>query len=714
MAAPRIHQPHAVYTARLWGDEWTEQPGVYCDSFSYAAAPDVSEAVLSFNYGKKLEANSGEFVTKGIKEGWGGLFVKVELQQTTEADPEALPRKWIGVIVHITDNRQGLLTASSSPAGVPTGQQKFHCRGLEFVLQRTIVDSSFVKKVGGDEVQVGRAIGFNLGPGRSTDHVRIPNMELEGDRGYPVFAENLETTEEWDVRHIVDYLLAYHPPANIAGEDNLSWSAETEETAAILKALKPTAHVHGKTVKQIFDELIDRRRLCGYFIDYSGDDDSPVLTAFTFNKDSISLPSGEDIPGNFNQSFWLFDTEIEIKSLQIVEDDATRFDVVIARGHPLGSCFTIGFDREETLEKDWDDTLQDLYNEGASLADSYAALNDSEKMDANAEYRSTDKFKKVYKYFRLKPDWDGIIDGDEILPDPTDDTSESHSEWWNPGVKFLDKLPLLTDHDYIVVDEADTTDQTIDNSFPEYLRPFAVIAVEKEDESKRYYYLDRMPRGAINDTTTEGFAATGGYGFSASIQMQDHVPGIIIDISGKPQHAIAIEEFISTADVDADDYPAEADWKDILVTVFAEFDQHVEMRFPEEALTTDTDVVRELVIDVPNARLDYLAPQTVIGIDADGQLIETDGGYVRDDREKLADIARCAYAWYGQTRRALTVVQRNLVTERSIGELLTIVGNITDQIEVNSVVTHLAFDLIAGTVTIQTQYAELDLHGKLT
>jgi sirohydrochlorin ferrochelatase len=112
----------------------------------------------------------------------------------------------------------------------------------------------------------------------------------------------------------------------------------------------------------------------------------------------------------------------------------------------------------------------------------------------------------------------------------------------------------------------------------------------------------------------------------------------------------------------------------------------------------------------------------VVGVNDAGALEETDGGFVRDDRELLKDVARSAYEWYGQTRRAMTVVIHDLVarvkraepdpptgalyTDLRIGVLITRLG--AEPTDVNSVVTKLAFDLRQGTITVTTQYAEFD------
>jgi hypothetical protein len=151
------------------------------------------------------------------------------------------------------------------------------------------------------------------------------------------------------------------------------------------------------------------------------------------------------------------------------------------------------------------------------------------------------------------------------------------------------------------------------------------------------------------------------------------------------------------------------DWRDISCTVFCEYDGFAEAKYPEQ-LTSEDDVINKLRLHVPNARLDYLAPETIIGVDEAGELqVCTSGGYVRDDREKLKDVARSAYEWYSATRRAIHAVYRSLVTNIELGDLILNTGNINTQVVSNSVVTSLTLNLLQNTTTIQTQFAQLDI-----
>src|SRR5690349_11483579 len=117
---PRRHQTHRVYIAPTWEDEWELQAAIYCDWCKFAAAPDVAEALLSYNYGKITRANSTTQTTEGALS-LDNHYVKVEIDQITDEDAEAEPIKWIGVIIDTYQERHGEEAEFA-------GNQKFACR----------------------------------------------------------------------------------------------------------------------------------------------------------------------------------------------------------------------------------------------------------------------------------------------------------------------------------------------------------------------------------------------------------------------------------------------------------------------------------------------------------------------------------------------------------------------------------------------------------
>lgn len=701
------HRPHKVFVAQHWADDWEEKPGLFCDFCTFSAAPTVSEAQLAYKFGYMQRAGSEQLIFEGplsIDE----YYVKVEISQGIDDDGDDLPaKKWIGVVVNSSKGRHGM----AADAAQPGGRQTFICRGLEFFLQRTIIDKSWVMGSSGDEKEIQRAVGFNLGSGDETAKWREANRALEfGVEGVGIFdVRSGEDIIPWTSAEAINYLLKYYPPQDKNGDAQIEFSLDPGFSSTVLQALEPALQVHGKNLKQILDELVDRRRLVTWKIDFD-DDENPVIKAFTFNASDVELPEDQTITANADQRTVYFDSDGSIVGVpKLTTDSATRYDLIIARGERLGACFTISY-QTGTLDKDWTSDLQTKYQDAATGAAGYAALSTQKKIDWNASYRRSDELIKVYRYYRLSLNWDGYVSDHVVCPDPStpfEPDNAPSAAFWVPGLRFKPVLPLLTENDYSTSTTSPTVG-TLADSKAEYRRPFAV----GYDGTSRYYFLDKIGAGGGPTRATADKVGP----FAVSVRMHDDHCAVILDVNGAGQHAIAKNDFTAAEGTRADAGHGEEatfspvfNWKQIHVTVFVEFDQYAEQKYPDTQLTTDADQVRRLIIDVPKMRLDYLAPSTIVGLDNAGLVIEATGGYVRDDRDRLKDIARAAYAWYGQERQTVEFVKKNLVSDLDIGTLITKVGSSADPQTVNTVVTQMSYDLLAGTVAVKTQFGELDL-----
>ena len=106
--------------------------------------------------------------------------------------------------------------------------------------------------------------------------------------------------------------------------------------------------------------------------------------------------------------------------------------------------------------------------------------------------------------------------------------------------------------------------------------------------------------------------------------------------------------------------------------------------------------------------MDYVCPGTVVGV-KDGILQTSNGGFVRDDRAYMKDLAYLAYQWYGVVRRAFSLTYHQLSTLFVPGMLITQIGSGATLESVRSVITKVGYDFRQGTTSIHTQYAELDV-----
>jgi hypothetical protein len=132
----------------------------------------------------------------------------------------------------------------------------------------------------------------------------------------------------------------------------------------------------------------------------------------------------------------------------------------------------------------------------------------------------------------------------------------------------------------------------------------------------------------------------------------------------------------------------------------------------EAAVNTDEEYVpgkiqRVLYIHVHDARLDYVVPDTVVAI-KDGLLKQSTGGFVRDDRPRLASIARSAAEWYGRTRQTIELKLKQVSEVVKLGWLITDVGPNYQLAHVNTPITSCHYDLVAGKTTFRTSHVDIE------
>lgn len=688
MHEPNLFKPHAVYTKQLWADPWSLRPYLRAPECTFACGPDMSSARLEYKYGRIMRHDAHNYAIFTPLE-LSDRYVKIEIDDGPT---------WYGVVVDQQNDRSGESLKNGNE--VVTGTQTIQCRGLEFLLHRKIIDSSIVTR-GAGEVTIERAIGFNLGGGLPASSDKIGNRsELGGTKGCKIFASDLKEAEEWTAADILEYLIAYHVPGDINDVDSLGWFANFLQYSGILQHHSPALQAHGKSFFQVLNELIDRRRLMGWYVRVDPNNEAPEIVVFTFNRNVVALPLGIVPPNTNTVANWDFDQNNLVQRFILATDDASRFDRVIARGEPQGGCFTVSV-VNGNLEPDWSDAQKAIYEAGATADAAYIASDDPYyRHSANQRVRGTDETKKVFRYFRVPLDFSGFVGANAIWPryEPLLQsyiTLQCREFWW-PGIRFQDRLPLRIEHDYSgFVTPPAVTDVMKNGSKWEYQRPFVFY----QEPGEPAYYIDRPVRGQI-DTEME----SGGHFWTASLRMQDDAFGIIID--APLAHLIAKDSFTPADDDDATDYEAAIDYSYIYATVFAEGDAFAEAAWPEQLL--NVDYVKDLILNVPNARVDYVAPGTYVGIDNTGAAITSLGGFVRDDTDYLKNVARTAFEWYSDPRLSISVTIRDLAEERTRGELILAVGGANNSETINSVVTSCSYDMRAGTATYVTQFAELD------
>lgn len=696
------HQPHQVFTRSSWSGDWTVRHYLYANSVRWAAKPTMDEAELEYRYGDIMRPNTA-FFAKGNPLSIDGHYVKIVIEQGEGRDDLT----WYGVLVERSDELRG------SDGTSPSGRTHYTAYGLEYLLSKSPITRSFYRREDDGESFVDRAIGFNTavrdaydGDSRaSAGTTRQGNMsEAPGFNVAPVFRKAGEDGTTWSAANIIEYLLSYHAPVNADGNEAIRFVLDYDSAIDHLTWGTPVVEVRRHAVLDILNELCDRRRLTSWRLVVESDDTVSVVI-FTFNASAISLPDGSTIPANDSTVTWNFDSQVEIASAVLMQDRSAKFDYVLVRGERRTSTFTVSTYTSK-IEKDWETADETAYITGAGVGADRNA-----KQERNRLYRLTDRFKRVYSYFKIPKSWTGTdYAGTVVCPtlDASGNVTAISEKFWYPGLRLTARLPLQHDIDYSGTNIAD--DNLVDTapagSLPEYRAPLILI----KTEGSRYRQIEHLSAES-NDDSAGKF-----YGWSAGVRMQDEALGFVLDVRGDaPQHIIAGPAFTGADADDLADFSSSESLNyadDISATVCIEFDSYCQGVWPTGSPLESTDTLRSLLIEVPNARLDYVVPGTVVAVNASGTLTtNSSGGFITDDRERVENIARMAYEWYSATRYALHVSVNDLVCDFSIGQLITTIEHGTLTRTINSVITDISLDLVQGTSSVKTQFGQLDFGG---
>jgi hypothetical protein len=510
----------------------------------------------------------------------------------------------------------------------------------------------------------------------------------------------------WTAANAIEYLLEQFPPKNTAGDVIIPF--ELHDTALdYLTYELPYSDYHGMSVWQIINKLIDRRRGLGWHTIV--EDDAILIVVWSQNTAAVTLPSGEEIPANANQVTYAFEGAINIHGAAVSSTLLTHYDQVLCIGERAGSVFTIS--PESNMEADWLDTDKTKYNEAATGLTGYDDLSDVDKQAANEDRRAADDLSKVFSWHRLKKDWDGkthVETGDALYAIALINADgeldiDTKANVIRSGLRFEKFLPLRPAVDYHT-DPITPETSDIDADEGDFLPPILLLKADaiRATEDDGWIHGERLNQAGVANSSLRPFE------YSVDLSVREDGPGLIMRTVGKPQHYIA--ENLYEANGSFEEIPSGEgiDVTNWLATVYVLHDQCCRAQWPLDADLPTLDLVRQLLIPVPDAHLDFILPQTVVGVTG-GELLHTAlGGQLRDDRPKLKDIARLAFAWYGQTRRTLNLSFRAIVPGFNVGDLITTVGTGANEQEINTCITCVSYDLRSGTTQLHTQFGELD------
>jgi hypothetical protein len=706
---PTASEPFALaYTKPRWQTAWTEAPLLEPCQRVDAAAPSHSTARFCFRFGQAMLPAIGSRQPDTApatipRPSLLGSFVRMDVDGLGP---------WYGVIPDNAENRAGVIN------GVALGEQMLTAYGLTWLLDhgRPVHQSRVI--LDGSPVTINRAIPFNGG----TDGRQQPNRVAAAnfDPSARVFTDRVESSAValWTAADAIRYLLKEFPPTDQNGTAKINFEL-APGADAFLRYRLPFVAYHNETLWQIINRLIDRRRGLGWHAYVDDQAGKVLLKVWSQNVQPIVLPSGNGtIPRNPDTVAFDFDSAVNIRRAEVTETLLTKYQQVVCEGERSGSVFTL---RPGTgFEADWTTAEVDEYNDGATTETGFSTLGDPEKEAYNNDARTADELAHVFSSWRIDPTWNGRADTEPadatqywafpLLDDDGNEDTTAAAPVHRAGLRIATYMPMRPNVDYTGTVEAETS-ETNDDRDSDFLPPFVLYQLAEINnnlsaDDEGWTFAERL-----NQSVDAGAEARQ-YKYSVDVRVRENAPGLVLQTIGAPQHFIARDLFV--ADDTYEDIPTEegVDSDSWLATIYVQQDDFARGVYPPAEDLPQVDLLQVLVLRVPDAYLDFLVPETVVGVRYGGVLTSsTNWGILRDDRPRLRDIARLAFAWYGVPRRILGLTFREVVAGFNVGDLVTHIGQGTESRDINTAITQVAYDLRAGVTNVSTSFGELDFVG---
>ena len=709
--------------SKLTDNSWTEQKSLHVNRLSKVAGPDIDTAELEFNYG--IYADGSKVSPLGLDRKYVRLILRDE--ESEPDDPTVTDMKdnafevWYGIVEVDERDTGGTRTVSG-----PTGNQKFTAYGLLRELELTFVTESVVEDSTGIPQTINRGIPFNL---QATS--QFPDRGNQSTGSTFIFSFEPFTDGEgnrWSALTALFYTLTNDTPKDGNGEETYPWTIDS--TFGTLSWFDITVERDRRSVKDIIDDLIDRRHLVGYYV--QGIEDASgfhaELKIFTFNESVLILDRVDSLIPNPRQFTFDFESSFDIEVAILSNNSAHRADRVTVRGAFITSTFSCWI-ATDFLEEGWTATEETTFKDAAKDITDYSGLSTEDKQKVNQIARTQDSLKDVFSKFVIGDAWDqsvpDSIDGGgstyyaTVVNLPDSDSSKDITlqfdsgnplniprKLWHKGRTFLRYIPIR---------------EQSDDDLSDYRDPFVIFRTTDATDDVWEFGHQLSARSV--------FADSDAHQFSTRLVLLDKELGFRVEVGAAGgQQLIAVSDWddpasAETTKAEYDPTTAEGngvDFKDMIITATIEWDDRISVTVdspaPDSAIDMQGRMLREMFIDIPDARLDFILPGTVTDIDDAGALTQnTNGEIIRDDRSRITRLAEVAAEWFGRKRQALQLRYNQLRPPTDgtdtivIGDLITSIGAVYSDPDVNSVVTSIVYEMTGSpTTTVETSYAHLD------
>lgn len=613
-----------------WADDWEWAP--YLRAVRAASTSGAgSYGVFRQHYGEILE--HGFWSSSIIPPfDYRGLFVSV---WKYEFGVEVC--LWVGYFPECDDELR-------NRPDVDSGVMTFRALGLDYFLRREIQEYPT------DNGWIPRALRFNALPGRGWTLEGNRSADVGGDDHY-VFSDDGEV---WTNLDIAELLLKGYAGSGI------TWTL-TGETDVLDRIVEEHSFYRYR-LSTALDHLIQRERGLGWVLRTSGEAGASV-EVHVYSTLSLDVSVGDyHTPANSEQVVVDYRGAHDL-GVRLTHSDVNLYDAIEVNGGMVYSAFSLT-PGGGGLEPGW----------SAALEAEYKTVDSTDGEEAD-RLRQSDKFSRVFRYFRVPNDWDW--EGDNGLgtnfsnaaPTCDDDGNivvDEKGIYWNSGHTFERFLPWEEESD--------------GEGIPDYRRPFVLL----KDQDENFQYSD--------------WFTFDGEQYFMRLVMADREMAVRMD--GRGSHILALNHWEGASPSQIE---PPVDYEDMSATVMCKTDTQLRVRvdIPER----DTGLTK--LIDYPEAVAWYVVPGTVEDI-IDGTRVSATSGLVRDDSERLRAIASLAVAWYGAPRSMARLdIEKQLSTLHRVGSMILSAYGPGGSIDVGTVVTRKEWDFERFSTVVQTGFDEM-------
>lgn len=662
---------HRVYFRAHWSGDWSEIEDLHCTEAAWSLAPTLPTATLEWHYGSLKQIGSNTFENFAKLSTLGRVFIKIEFDIERNDEGVWLTRDWYGVCEGSDDALGGAVFDRNArgAANVATGRQVFHCYGLEKLLADHFVRGAYFEDSADHAVYLERGLTTNRGnkPNRSANKV-------EGSYVFDpaVDTENPANNHWWSTRDLVEYLLTVETPLDAAEEPQIVFQLDTTN---IPNWDRPEIELHHQTTYSLLDRVLNRQRLLAWRIGITAGE--PILKCFTHTKEGVPIDGveGFGIERNIFEKSYHFDRD-QLTSASVRTAEHLLFDQVLVRGARI-RCVGTFSKSDETIETAFTSAEEVTYDEGASKQPGYADLGTEEKQRRNAEARAVPKLDHVYCRFRIPPDWDfQVKDGEAGDAHPLFLTpGGAASQIFYPDLVIDHSLPLLKGVDYSL--DKIKAGTYVETPGERQESPPLVFFLNPASSPNRWVDGSKLARAANLETKRAEELTS----FSVHVHVVRESQAVELRVSGSAQHAIAYSQFTR---LPVDEPTGQYDYQGgkMLMTLCLIDDRSIEKYWPKDP-PAGRDALRTKLIeagdDYPYA---YVAPGTVVGVNAKGELQRSSGGYypkkeAHDVPARLLAAAKIAAAWYCVPHQSLSLATRRLriPDDVELGDFVTEIGD---------------------------------------